>query len=99
MNQSQSLVLAAVVLGAAILGGSFLIKSSLDAGTGELAGVRTSLDEVQGALQAAGRPTAAAAPRRRGPDPDKAYTVSTAGSPAKGVETAKVTVVEFSDFQ
>ncbi len=98
MNQSQSLVLAAVVLGAAILGGSFLIKSSLDAGTGELAGVRTSLDEVQGALQAA-RPTAAAAPRRRGPDPDKAYTVSTAGSPAKGVETAKVTVVEFSDFQ
>ena len=99
MNQNQALVVAAAVLGVAILAGSFLIKASRDAGTSELEGVRTSLADVQGALQAAARPTAAAAPRRRGPDPDKAYTVSTAGSPAKGVETAKVTLVEFSDFQ
>ncbi len=99
MNQSQALVLAAVVLGAAILGGSFLIKSSLDAGASELEGVRTSLADFKGALQAAARPTPAAAAPRRGPDPEKVHAVSIAGAPAKGIETAKVTLVEFSDFQ
>ncbi len=99
MNQNQALVLAAAVLGAAILAGSFLIKSSLDAGTSELEGVRTSLADFKGALQAVARPTPAAAPARRGPDPEKVHSIRTAGAPARGIETAKVTLVEFSDFQ
>ncbi len=36
---------------------------------------------------------------RRGPDPNKAYTIKTAGSPAKGPASAAVTIAEFSDFQ
>ena len=99
MNQTQALVLAAAILGASIVGGSFLIKSSLDAGTSELEGVRATLGEFKGALQAAARPAAQPTARRRGPDPDKVHALNTAGAPAKGVQTAKVTLVEFSDFQ
>src|SRR5262249_1735369 len=35
----------------------------------------------------------------RGPDPNRIYTVKIADAPAKGAESAPVTIVEFSDFQ
>ena len=37
--------------------------------------------------------------QRRGPDPNKVYTVNTSGSPAKGAQNAPITIAEFSDFQ
>jgi protein-disulfide isomerase len=40
----------------------------------------------------------AAAPAR-GPDPNRVYTLKTAGAPFKGPESAPVTIAEFSDFQ
>ena len=45
---------------------------------------------------------AKAAPRqqqRQGPDPDKNYTVKTAGAPSKGRVGAPIVIAEFSDFQ
>jgi protein-disulfide isomerase len=36
---------------------------------------------------------------RRGLDPNKVYTIKTAGSPAKGPANAPITIAEFSDFQ
>ena len=36
---------------------------------------------------------------RRGPDPDRVYTIDTTGSPAKGPANAAITIAEFSDFQ
>jgi protein-disulfide isomerase len=36
---------------------------------------------------------------RRGPDPDRRYTVKTEGAPLRGATSGKVTIVEFSDFQ
>jgi len=41
----------------------------------------------------------AAAPARRGPDPDRVYTVKTDGAPIKGPAGAPVTIAELSDFQ
>ncbi|MFN8545641.1 MAG: hypothetical protein U0807_15755 [Candidatus Binatia bacterium] len=43
-----------------------------------------------------------AAPAAQGPaqaDPNKVYTIPVANSALKGPQTAKVTIVEFSDFQ
>ncbi|MCH7601013.1 MAG: hypothetical protein IH973_14770, partial [Myxococcales bacterium] len=41
----------------------------------------------------------AAAPRRTGPDPDKVYEVAVGNAPFHGPKNAKVTIIEFSDFQ
>lgn len=44
-------------------------------------------------------PAQAAQPARRGPDPNRVYTINTKGAPAKGPASAAVTIAEFSDFQ
>lgn len=62
----------------------------------QLAQIQSDLEELKKARPAA----PAAQPRRRtGPDPDKIHQVKVDGSPFKGVADAKVTIVEFSDFQ
>jgi protein-disulfide isomerase len=99
MNSGNALIIAAAILAVAVLGGSLLLKSSLDAGTAELAGVKTSLVEFKDALAAAARPQQAAARQPQGPDPSKRYTIDLKEAPIKGPEKAQVTLVEFSDFQ
>ncbi len=42
---------------------------------------------------------AQATPPRRGPDPNRVYTIKTAGRPTKGPASAPITIAEFSDFQ
>jgi protein-disulfide isomerase len=93
-------VFAALILAAAVLGTGWLVSSSLDAGTEELAGVREALGEVQGVLEEAtgnGGGRAEARPQR--PDPGERHEVSLDGAPVRGPEDAKVTIVEFGDFQ
>jgi hypothetical protein len=98
-NLGVSVIIGAAILGVAILGGALMIRSSLDQGTDELAGVRAALGDFKEALSAAARPMPQRPQRARGPDPSKRYNLATDGDPARGVQTAKVTIVEFSDFQ
>jgi hypothetical protein len=65
---------------------------------GRLGKIETQLAQVSDKVT--NLPTQAAAqPARRGPDPNRAYPIKTAGAPTKGPASAAVTIAEFSDFQ
>jgi len=94
------LVVAALILGASVVAAAMLIQSSIDKTAVEIAGVRNAVAKIPAAAAAPAARAAAAPQRAQRPDPSKQYEVNTAGSPSKGgPESAKVTVVEFSDFQ
>jgi protein-disulfide isomerase len=106
MAQSSGgqVLIAAVVVGVAVIGGSLILAQSLNRVTQQVDRASGRLDEIRvavvdakdalGKLQVAGAP---AAPR--GPDPNKRYPATVDNAPVMGPETAAVTIVEFSDFQ
>jgi protein-disulfide isomerase len=89
-------IAAALIVAAALVGSSAMITSSLEATTEELAAVRAAI--ATGPLGAAPQ-RRAQAQRPARPDPEKRYSISVDGAPSWGPDSAKVTVVEFSDFQ
>ncbi|HET6277731.1 MAG TPA: hypothetical protein VFG08_03015 [Candidatus Polarisedimenticolia bacterium] len=105
-TDSNSVLLGAAVAGIAILlflnfqnwadGRGF--RESMNERLGSLETRITQLSAKVDALPAAGA-APAAAPQRRGPDPNKIYTVKTNGRPSKGPDDAPITIAEFSDFQ
>ena len=101
--QNGPIIIAAGVLGACIVGGALVLANSINQVGVELAGVRGAANSIRAAVEEAGKnvkPAAqAAAPRRRGPDPARNYTINIAGSPTRGPADAEITLVEFSDFQ
>jgi protein-disulfide isomerase len=98
-NSGAGAIAAALVLGVALVVGSLVLKSGLDAQSEAIAGVQAAIVELKDATRAGGaaRPTAAAP--RRGPDPAERHAVSLDGAPVRGPASAKVTLVEFMDFQ
>jgi len=102
----RQVLIAAAIVGFTVIAGSLILAQSLNRMTGQIDRTADRLDEIRVAvvdskdvlsnLQVAAAPAAA---RRRGPDPNKRYAVNTKGSPALGLETAAITIVEFSDFQ
>ena len=98
---AKSMLIPALIIGGAILAGAVVVKSSLDETSVQLAEIRVGLSETKVALDAVAKAksTAAAPARRRGPDPNKKYTLKTTGRPRKGPASARVEIVEFSDFQ
>ncbi len=92
-------VLAALIVGGSILAAGWMVTSSLDRTAAQLGDIKTGLSDTKTALESVAKARPAAAPPRRGPDPNKRYIVKRNGSPAKGADTAKVKIVEYSDFQ
>lgn len=98
-SQGGALIFAAVVLGAAIAGGSLFVGNSIASAAAEMASLRSAIQSMPSILRAAAAPTADRPAPRRGPDPDRRYEISVAGAPIRGSDNASVTIVEFSDFQ
>src|SRR5262245_167694 len=93
-NSGSPTLVAALILGVAIVAGALLIRISVDNAAREVAGLKEAL--VRGP-QAPEPSQAEAQPGR--PDPGRRYSVNTQGSPSKGNAQAKLAIVEFSDFQ
>ena len=92
------LVISALILGASVVAGSLLIKTSLDQAASELAGLRSGLGQLAEAAKAGSGAEPSAAPTGR-PDPNRRYPVNIKGAPFKGPSSAKLAIVEFSDLQ
>ncbi len=98
-------LIAAAIVAAAVIAGNVILAQALNRVTSQLDRTAARLDEIKVAVADAKdqlsnlKVAGAAAPARRGPDPNKRYTVNTKGSPTLGKEGAAITIVEFSDFQ
>jgi protein-disulfide isomerase len=92
-SSGGALIGSAFILGIAIVGSSFLLSSSLDRASEQFGTAVASIKNF--------KPAAAAAPARKDgrPDPNKVYQVAVGKSPFVGPKDAKITIVEFSDFQ
>jgi protein-disulfide isomerase len=95
-----SVIVGAVILGACLVAGSLLIRSSLAEVSGEVQQLRSTIAAAESSLRTAAAPAARPAGERRNrPDPDQRYEISIQQAPVKGPESARVTIVEWSDFQ
>ncbi len=93
-NSGGPIVVAALIIGGSIIAGALLVRTSVDGAAQNVA----ALEDALGSLQVAAAP-ARAPSRPSRPDPNRRYSVNTKGSPVKGNPSAKLAVVEFSDFQ
>ncbi len=93
-SSAGGLVAAALILGAAILGSAYLLATSIDRGSAQLASLNESVKAAAAAPKAAARPSG---PKR--PDPEKVYDIEVGDAPIRGSKSAKVPIVEWADFQ
>jgi protein-disulfide isomerase len=96
-SSGGALVAAALITGASVLGGAYLLSMSVDRGSAHLA---TLNDSLKVAAAAAAAPVAAARPSGpKRPDPKEVYDIKLGDSPVRGSDSAKITIVEWADFQ
>ena len=94
------MIVASVVIGLAIVTASWILKSSIDEGSAQLAAVAGQMGELGAKIAAAPSGAPAARPSRANrPDPDKKHEIDIGSSPARGPADAEVKIVEWSDFQ
>ncbi len=96
-SNGRAVIIAAVLVSFAIIGASFFVANSLDRATSEISGLTAVLEEMPVAAAAAAGAPPSNRPRR--PDANKEYKVAVDEAPVMGGKNAKVTIVEFSDFQ
>ncbi|MBK7951718.1 MAG: thioredoxin domain-containing protein [Deltaproteobacteria bacterium] len=93
-SNGRSVIVAAVLVSLSVIGGSFFVADSLDRATAQLERATEVLEDMPLAAAPGGQPG-----RPSGPDPRKQYEVELGTAPVRGEKNAKVTIVEWSDFQ
>ena len=96
MRTHSGIVSLALVVALASCGGNPADIEELKKGQKEILDKLAALDKNIQQIKAA---PPAAAPQRPQVDPNKVYNIPLANSPARGPDSAKVTIVEFSDYQ
>jgi protein-disulfide isomerase len=99
MNNATATIVGALILGLAVVAGGYLVSSSLDKSSARLGDIHSAIAEMAKNAQAVAKAPAPTPARRRGPDPNRKYDVEVGRAPVRGPDDAKVTIVEFSDFQ
>lgn len=101
MKQTTANILGSLILGASLVWGAYRIAAPLHSAGEDLAAIRVAIEALaeNAAPAPTARPAAAPKPQRRGPDPARQYEIALDGAPMRGSKDAKVTIVEFSDFQ
>lgn len=94
-----SIVLAALILGGAVLAGTWKIGRAVDDASEQIASFRTAVSDLKDTVKQAAQQPAGGGQRNTGPDPSRHYDIDLANVPTHGNAKAKVTVVEWSDFQ
>jgi len=94
-DRNSASIVAALIIGIAVVVSALLIRSSVERTSREIAAVEEALREIE----LAGSPPTRAPARPARPDPNRRYPVDTQGSPVRGNPQAKLAIVEFSDFQ
>jgi len=92
-------VVAALVLGVAVVVGSLVVKDGIDDQTSVLLGVQESLADIQDAVAGGALRPGAPPQARRGPDPSQRVEIPVGDAAVRGPAKADVTIVEYSDFQ
>jgi protein-disulfide isomerase len=99
-NSSGGSLAAAIILGAAVIVGSLFVKAGLDHHTAALKGVQgvlADLDDTMRTASGIGKKRAQAAADQGAPEQRQEIPIG--DSPVRGGANAKVTIVEFMDFE
>jgi protein-disulfide isomerase len=98
VSKGRATIIAALLIGLGIVVAAFVVAGALDRTTEQLEFVAEALEDLPSAAAAA--PGAAPRPNRpKRPDPTERYEVEIGEAPVMGSDDAKVTIVEWSDFQ
>lgn len=93
-SNGKAIIIAAVVVSLSVIGGSFFVADSLERVTAQLEQTTDALENLPVAAAPGGRPA-----RPAGLDPAREYKIELGDAPVRGPSNAKITIVEWSDFQ
>jgi protein-disulfide isomerase len=94
-SNGSSLIAAALILGASLVAGAYMVSASMDGAALQLASLNTSIQTIA----ANSRPGAAAPSGAAQPAVPQILKVEVGSAPIQGAAEAKVTIIEWADFQ
>jgi len=92
-------IIAAIILGGSVVYAGSLVSNAVMEAAGRLESMSVAMKDMKDAMGSAPTARAAAPAPTQGLDPSKRYDIAVDGSPVRGAESPKVTIIEFSDFQ